>query len=349
MSGLNNYGQLGDGTTTYRADLAQVKINENTYLNNIVRIAAGASHCLALTKDGEVYAWGLGTSGQLGQNNTKNSLYAVKVLNPAGDDTLKNIIDISAGAAHSIAINKNGEAFAWGVGTNYRLGNNSTATKMLPTKILTVSNAMKVSAGSINASILRGDGEIYGTGGNTYGQNANGATSDWTNAFLMGNNANKTIYGNIIDVVSGGNHTLFLEDTGKVYVAGLGTSGELSQASTANFTTITEALVLDDDPETEAIEKKAIDNVAYISAGYAFSIVITKDGKTLEWVLMPGEINEVKFEAAKSPVIIYAIMVIVIAGIAVAIVLIINKNKNKSVVAETENKEEIKQDETNHM
>ena len=159
MSGLNNYGQLGDGTTTYRADLAQVKINENTYLNNIVRIAAGASHCLALTKDGEVYAWGLGTSGQLGQNNTKNSLYAVKVLNPAGDDTLKNIIDISAGAAHSIAINKNGEAFAWGVGTNYRLGNNSTATKMLPTKILTVSNAMKVSAGSINASILRGDGE----------------------------------------------------------------------------------------------------------------------------------------------------------------------------------------------
>lgn len=56
-----------------------------------------------------------------------------------------------------------------------------------------------------------------------------------------------------------------------------------------------------------------------------------------------------KIWSCKSPVIIYAIMVIVIAGIAVAIVLIINKNKNKSVVAETENKEEIKQDETNHM
>ena len=84
-------------------------------------------------------------------------------------------------------------------------------------------------------------------------------------------------------------------------------------------------------------------------AGNNNATTVSKDGKTLEWVLMPGEINEVKFEAAKSPVIIYAIMVIVIAGIAVAIVLIINKNKNKSVVAETENKEEIKQDETNHM
>lgn len=164
MSGLNNYGQLGDGTTTYRADLAQVKINETTYLNNIVRIAAGASHCLAITKDGEVYAWGLGTSGQLGQNNTANSLYAVKVLDKTGEEPLKDIIDVSAGAAHSVAVNKNGEVYAWGLGTNYRLGNNSTATKMLPTKILTASNVIKASAGSINTLLLRGDGETYGSG-----------------------------------------------------------------------------------------------------------------------------------------------------------------------------------------
>lgn len=129
MSGLNNYGQLGDGTTTYRAELAQVKINESTYLTNIVRIAAGTSHCLAVTKDGEVYAWGLGTSGQLGQNGTSNSLYAVKVLDETGEKPLKDIIDVSAGAAHSLAVNKNGEAFAWGLGTNYRLGNNSTTTR----------------------------------------------------------------------------------------------------------------------------------------------------------------------------------------------------------------------------
>lgn len=106
MSGLNNNGQLGDGTSTYRADLAQVKINENTYLNNIVKIASGANHCLAVTKDGEVYAWGLGSSGQLGQNNTANSLYAVKVLDETGEEPLKDIIDVSAGAAHSVAVNK---------------------------------------------------------------------------------------------------------------------------------------------------------------------------------------------------------------------------------------------------
>lgn len=74
---------------------------------------------------------------------------------------------------------------------------------------------------------------------------------------------------------------------------------------------------------------------------------VSEDGKTLEWVLIPGEINEVKFEATKSTVVIYAIMIIVIAGFAVAITLIINKNKNKSVEADTENKE-MKQEETSN-
>lgn len=61
---------------------------------------------IALTKDGEVYAWGLNSSGQLGQNNTTASGYALKVLNTNGTDTLKDIIDISAGQAHSTAVNK---------------------------------------------------------------------------------------------------------------------------------------------------------------------------------------------------------------------------------------------------
>lgn len=54
----------------------QVKIDENTPLENIVKISAGANHVLALSKDGKVYALGQGASGQLGQNNTENSNYA---------------------------------------------------------------------------------------------------------------------------------------------------------------------------------------------------------------------------------------------------------------------------------
>lgn len=37
----------------------QVKINDTTYLTDVVKISSGLSHTLALTKDGKVYAWGL--------------------------------------------------------------------------------------------------------------------------------------------------------------------------------------------------------------------------------------------------------------------------------------------------
>ena len=279
MSGINNYGQLGDGTTTYRGNLAQVKIDENTYLTNVVRIAAGASHCLAVTKDGEVYAWGLGTSGQLGQNGTANSSYAVKVLDETGEKALENIIDVSAGATHSLAVDKNGVLYAWGLGTNYRLGNNSTTTQKLPTIVLNTYNVTGVSAGSAFSVALRGDGRAYGSGANTYGQAGNGEKSDLNGFFLMGDSSNKIIYENLTNVVAGGTHTLLQEDVGKVYVIGLGTSGQLSQGSTSNFTTRKEALILDDDPETDDIETKAIENISFISAGNTFSIAVTKDGK----------------------------------------------------------------------
>ena len=122
-AGLNTYGVLGNGTTKYSADLEQVKIDENTNLTNVVRIAAGASHMLAVTKEGNVYSVGLGTSGQLGVKSTANSSYAQKVLDETGEGYLSNIIDVSAGLAHSVALDSDGKVYAWGKGANYQLGN----------------------------------------------------------------------------------------------------------------------------------------------------------------------------------------------------------------------------------
>ena len=73
--GKNEDGQLGDGTNVDKKEAVQVKIDENTYLTNIVKISVGQNHVMALTKDGEVYAWGANTFGQLGQNNTESLKY----------------------------------------------------------------------------------------------------------------------------------------------------------------------------------------------------------------------------------------------------------------------------------
>ena len=51
--GLNNWGQLGDGTTTDRLTAKVVP-----HLDSVVSIAAGYGHSLGLKSDGTVWAWG---------------------------------------------------------------------------------------------------------------------------------------------------------------------------------------------------------------------------------------------------------------------------------------------------
>jgi len=63
--GENRYGQLGDGTTTDRADFAPV-----TGLDDVVDLVAGEGYACALRGDETVWCWGLAASGQLGREGT---------------------------------------------------------------------------------------------------------------------------------------------------------------------------------------------------------------------------------------------------------------------------------------
>ena len=74
-------------------------------LSNVVMIASGGAHALALTRDGTVVGWGADT-------NSANV--------PPG---LSNVVSITAAPGHSSALLSNGTAIAWGiVGTNIPSG-----------------------------------------------------------------------------------------------------------------------------------------------------------------------------------------------------------------------------------
>jgi trimeric autotransporter adhesin len=91
---------LSDGTVTASGDNTHGQTNVPAGLNNVVMIAAGASHSVALKSDGTVVAWGL--------NNTEQATV------PPG---LSNVIAIAAGANHNLALLADGTARQWG-GTN---------------------------------------------------------------------------------------------------------------------------------------------------------------------------------------------------------------------------------------
>jgi len=97
--GRNNYGQLGNGTTTHQLTPQKV-------LDRVREVTAGLDFTLAALDDGSCFAWGLNRNGQLGDGTTLDRLLPVKVL--AG------VRSVAAGHAHSLAILRSGACLGWG-------------------------------------------------------------------------------------------------------------------------------------------------------------------------------------------------------------------------------------------
>jgi len=97
--GLNNHGQLGDGTFVNRSTAVAV-----VDLSGAVEINAGGFHSLALTGDGQVRAWGFNSTGQLGDGSFSDSAVPVVVLNETGSEVLKDVTALSASSRSSSAL-----------------------------------------------------------------------------------------------------------------------------------------------------------------------------------------------------------------------------------------------------
>ena len=94
--GRNNKGQLGNGGVANSAVPVAAAAPANA---NVVAIAAGWQHSLALTSTGGVLAWGWNISGQLGDGTLVDKNAPVAAAAPAN----ANVSLISAGYAHSVA------------------------------------------------------------------------------------------------------------------------------------------------------------------------------------------------------------------------------------------------------
>lgn len=165
--GRNNVGQLGNATTTtgVTAKAQQVKRTDNTVLDNIVKIEVGNSCSYALDSDGNVWSWGIGTNGQLGNGKTANSSKANYVLTEDGE-ALSNIVDIQAGLDICIAITSDKKVYAWGQNAYGEFGNGTTdrALYAIP---LDITDWKKISVKHYNVGVLKNDGSLWTAGERT--------------------------------------------------------------------------------------------------------------------------------------------------------------------------------------
>jgi alpha-tubulin suppressor-like RCC1 family protein len=169
--GYNAMGQLGDNTQINRSSPVVVAHGDGVYYYNVQAIEAGFYHSLAL-QGGRVYGWGYNAQGAVGDGTTTERHVPTLV------STLYNVTAISAGCSfHSLALDDEGDVWAWGYNAYGQLGLNSTSNEAYPQGVPGLSGVTAISAGTYHSLALI-SGDVYSWGYNAYGQLGNGSNTD---------------------------------------------------------------------------------------------------------------------------------------------------------------------------
>ena len=157
------FSELGDGTTNNSYTPIQV-----SNLASIVSLGGRTYHTLAIKSDGTVWAWGLNTSGQLGNGTTSPTSFPVQVIGlPANNPP----IVVSAGYTYSVALMSNSTVWAWGKGPNGELGNGLTDNSLhAPLQVNGLTNVISMSTGWKHTLALRSNGTVWAWGKNSDGE-----------------------------------------------------------------------------------------------------------------------------------------------------------------------------------
>ncbi len=160
-----------------------------------VTVASGAGHSLAITENGGVVAWGRNDAGQRTV--------------PAGASN--SVLAVAGGDAHSLALLSSGSVLAW--------GDSSFGQCSVPQGL---SGVQAIAAGRNHSLALRTNGEVVGWGFNTYGQ------------------ASAPVLSNAVAIAAGYLHSVALLSNGTVVVWGDNTFGQANvPAGLTNLVAIT--------------------------------------------------------------------------------------------------------------
>ncbi len=122
---------------------------------NVIEVAAGGGHSIALCANGQVFSWGLAENGQTGHGD-----HTVRH-NPTLTQ-LENVVQVAAGRSHSAALDDKGNLFMFGNGRNGQLGLGISEPEALkPTKMTSVpQHFVRVSCGSNSTLAITGQGRL---------------------------------------------------------------------------------------------------------------------------------------------------------------------------------------------
>ena len=258
---------------------------------------------LAVGSDGNAYAWGANSSGQLGNGTTSYSGQSTPVMVRKPDRSTYPDLpadftyqQVSAGNAHSLAVGSDGNVYAWGANFYGQLGDGTISGQSAPVRVKTPDRKtypdlpadftyQQVSAGSGHSLALGSDGNVYAWGWNYYGQLGDGTGSE-QHAPVRVKTPDRKTYPDLpadftyLQVSAGYDHSLALGSDGNAYAWGYNYNGQLGDGTTSSRYTPVRVKT----PDRKTYPDLPADfTYLQVSAGYLHSLAVGSDGNAYAW------------------------------------------------------------------
>ena len=273
--GWNQYGQLGDGTTTDRITPVEVKVPAGVVPS---LVAAGAEHSMLVTTDGAIWVWGANGTGQLGDGTTTD------FITPKQVSGFSDIRAFAVGNYHNLIVKQDGTLWAWG--TNYygELGDGTTTSQKSPMQVPGMVGMADVAASLGHSLALKQDGTVWAWGLNEYGQLGIGS------AEVIDHSVPVVVPGfnGVTDVSASPMHTVALKDDGTVWAWGTNLGGQLGDGTQTD--------------RTSPVRTQGLAGASAVAAGGFFSMALQSGGVSAWGVNAAGQLGDGTNEDRKSPV-----------------------------------------------
>ena len=215
-TGNNEYGQLGDDSTSDRYSPVEIDVT-----GDVEAVSAGYSHTMILKSDGSLWATGWNLSGQLGDDSTNDRDTPVAVV-----DMTSGVAAVSAGGAHTMILKSDDSLWATGLNLWGQFGGGTRSDRTTPVLVNATGDVKAVSAGYSHTMILKSDDSLWATGWN-YGQLGFSETIDY---ILVP----EQVMGDVDAVSAKQYHTMILKSDGGLWATGRNLYGQLGDDSTSD-------------------------------------------------------------------------------------------------------------------
>jgi alpha-tubulin suppressor-like RCC1 family protein len=175
-----------------------------------------------------VWAWGMGTSGQMGNGGITNCLSPVQVNGSQAGGPINNPKQVSCGYTYGVALLTNGTVWTWGTGLHGELGNGTMGSSYSPVQVTGLSNVTAISSGWKHTLALKTNGTVWAWGLNSHGELGDGTSNNQSAPVQVLN------VSNIVAVSGGDYNSIALRADGTVWKWGVNDVGELGFGTNDN-------------------------------------------------------------------------------------------------------------------